>query len=294
MASRHNQQKRNRLFNTQFMTSCISTTLVLVLLGTIVMFVLSAKNLSAFIKENLNVSVLLNEELKQPEIDSLKEQLTCCPYVKSLVFVSKEQALEETSQELGTDPSEFLGYNPFTPSFEIKVNEIYANNDSLTKIVARLDQLEEVVGVDYDKETIESVNDNIRKISVVLLVIAGLFLYISFALINNTVRLTIFSKRFLINTMKLVGASWGFIRRPFLKNAFMLGVISGIVADILLIIGINWMKVYEPGLSTILTSGITYIVCSSVIVCGLLITFLCTYASLGRYLKMSSNELYNI
>ena len=286
--------KRSRWFNTQFMTSCISTTLVLILLGTIVFFMLSAKNLSAFIKENLNVSVLINDELKQDKIDALQAELTSSPYVKRLTFISKEQALQETSEELGTDPTEFLGYNPFTPSFEINVNEPYANNDSLTKIVAELDQREEIVGVDYDKETLESVNDNIRKISVVLLVIAGLFLYISFALINNTVRLTIFSKRFLINTMKLVGASWGFIRRPFLKNAFRLGILSGIAADTALLCGIQWMKAYEPGLNAIVTTDIIYIVMGVVMVCGLLITFMCTFASLSRYLKLSSNELYNI
>lgn len=286
--------KRSRWFNTQFMTSCISTTLVLILLGTIVFFMLSAKNLSAFIKENLNVSVLVNDELKQADIDSLQAELTNSPYVKRLTFISKEQALEETSKDLGTDPTEFLGYNPFTPSFEINVNEPYANNDSLSKIVAELDLREEIVGVDYDKETLESVNDNIRKISAVLLVIACLFLYISFALINNTVRLTIFSKRFLINTMKLVGASWGFIRRPFLKNAFRLGILSGIAADTAMLCGIHWMKAYEPGLNAIVTSDIIYVVMAVVMVCGLLITFLCTFASLSRYLKMNSNELYNI
>lgn len=287
-------KRRSKLFNMQFTTSCISTTLVLVLLGTIIMFVMSAKNLSTYIRENLNVSVLLNEEMNEAETAAMQEELTGAPYVKSLVFISKEQALEETSQELGTDPSEFLGYNPFTPSFEIKVNDEYANNDSLSKIVAELDLKKEVLGVDYDKDTIESVNRNIRKVSIVLLVIAGLFLYISFALINNTVRLTIFSKRFIINTMKLVGASWGFIRRPFLKNAFMLGVISGVAADAVLLFGINWIKVYEPNLGVILTQEITIVVGTAVMVCGLLITFLCTFASLGRYLKMNSNELYNI
>ena len=259
--------KRSRWFNTQFMTSCISTTLVLILLGTIIFFMLSAKNLSAFIKENLNVSVLVNDELKQTDIDSLQAELTNSPYVKRLTFISKEQALEETSKDLGTDPTEFLGYNPFTPSFEINVNEPYANNDSLSKIVAELDLREEIVGVDYDKETLESVNDNIRKISAVLLVIACLFLYISFTLINNTVRLTIFSKRFLINTMKLVGASWGFIRRPFLKNAFRLGILSGIAADTALLCGIHWMKAYEPGLNAIVTSDIIYVVMAVVMVC---------------------------
>lgn len=293
MAQKHHH-KHSRLFNTQFMTSCISTTLVLVLLGTIVLFVLTARNLSAYVRENINVSVLISDELTEGEIDSMRLGLLNTEFVKSVEYISKERALEETTTELGTDPADFLGFNPFTASFELKVKADYANTDSLSKIVGRLDADEDVMGVDYDKETMDSVNKNIRKISVILLVIAALFLYISFALINNTVRLTIFSKRFLINTMKLVGASWGFIRRPFLNRAFMLGVISAILADVVLWLGVEWMKNYEPGIREVITMDVMYIVAGSVIVFGLFITFMCTYISLGRYLKMNSKELYNV
>ncbi len=292
--ARRQKNRPLKWLGTQFVTSCISITLVLVLLGVIVMFVLTARNLSNYVRENMNVSVLISDDLKKDDLNALRVSLMESHYVKSVLYVSKDDALKETSAELGTNPADFLGFNPFTASFEIKVKAEYANTDSMTNIVKQLEANKDIVGIDYDKETMDSVNKNIQKISVILLVIAGLFLYISFVLINNTVRLTIFSKRFLINTMKLVGASWGFIRRPFLKNAFRLGVFSAIAADLLLWGGIKWLKKYEPGLDAVLTIEVTYIVATAVLLFGLVITYMCTYISLGKYLKMNSNEIYNV
>jgi cell division transport system permease protein len=151
-----------------------------------------------------------------------------------------------------------------------------------------------VVDVIYSKDLIKAVNDNIRKASIILLIIAALFTYISFALINNTVRLTIFSKRFIINTMKLVGASWNFIRRPFLANGFTLGIISAVLADALIIGGLYWLHNFEPQIHAVIDLKVIAIVSASVFLFGLIITFLCTYFSLNKYLKMSSNELYYV
>ncbi len=282
------------LLNTQFVTALISTTLVLVLLGTIVLFVFTARNLSDYVRENINVSVLLNDDISQGEIESFQQSLEQQQYVKSLKYISKERALHDQCVDMGTDPSEFLGYNPFTASFEIKMKAEYANNESLNKISKQLKSTHKVMDVIYQKELMDSVNRNIRKFSVILLIIAALFTYISFALINNTVRLTIFSRRFLINTMKLVGASWGFIRRPFLNQGFLLGVISAIVADIIIIGGVYWASTFEPEINMVIDMQVMIIVGASVLVFGLLITFLCTFVSLSKYLKMNSNELYHI
>lgn len=282
------------LLNTQFVTALISTTLVLVLLGAIVLFVFTARNLSDYVRENINVSVLLNDDISQGEIESFQQSLQQQQYVKSLKYISKERALHDQCVDMGTDPSEFLGYNPFTASFEIKMKAEYANNESLSKISKQLKSTNKVMDVIYQKELMDSVNRNIRKFSVILLIIAALFTYISFALINNTVRLTIFSRRFLINTMKLVGASWGFIRRPFLNQGFLLGVISAIVADIIIIGGVYWASTFEPEINTVVDMQVMIIVGASVLVFGLLITFLCTFVSLSKYLKMNSNELYHI
>ena len=282
------------IWSTQFVTALISTSLVLVLLGTIVLFVLTARNLSNYVKENINVTILLNDDISQGEIESLQKSLEEQQYVKSLKYISKERALHEQCVDMGTDPSEFLGYNPFTASFEIKLKSEYANNQSLDKIAKQLKATKKVMDVIYQKELMNAVNNNIRKFSIILLIIAALFTYISFALINNTVRLTIFSRRFIINTMKLVGASWGFIRRPFLNQGLLLGILSAIIADAIIIGVVYWARSFEPEINTVIDMQVMTIVGISVLVFGLLITFLCTYFSLSKYLKMNSNELYHI
>jgi len=282
------------LLSTQFVTSLISTSLVLVLLGTIVLFVLTARNLSNYVKENINVTILLSDDISPGETESLKTSLEKQEYVKSLKYISKERALHEQCMSMGTDPSEFLGYNPFTASFEIKIKSEYANNQNLNQISQQLKSTEKVMDVIYQKELMSSVNRYIRKFSIILLIIAALFTYISFALINNTVRLTIFSRRFLINTMKLVGASWGFIRQPFLKQGALLGILSAIIADVVIIGVVGWICSFEPEITAVIDTQVMIIVGLSVFVFGMLITFLCTYFSLSKYLKMSSNELYHI
>lgn len=288
------KNKAAGLLSTQFVTALISTSLVLVLLGTIVLFVLTARNLSNYVKENINVTILLNDDISQGEIESLQKSLEEQQYVKSLKYISKERALHEQCVDMGTDPSEFLGYNPFTASFEVKLKSEYANNQSLEKISKQLKATKKVMDVIYQKELMNAVNNNIQKFSIILLIIAALFTYISFALINNTVRLTIFSRRFIINTMKLVGASWGFIRRPFLDQGLLLGVLSAIIADAIIIGFVYWARSFEPEINTVVNIQVMIIVGISVLVFGLLITFLCTYFSLSKYLKMNSNELYHI
>ena len=157
------------------MTSCISTTLVLVLLGMFVLFMLIAHNLSNYVRENINVTVLISDDLSQDSIKVLRADLKDMPCVKSLQYISKEDALREQTEAMGTDPSEFIGYNPFTASFELKMKADYANNDSLSRIVRRLKADSRVMDVLYQKELLQAVNDNIRKLSLVLLVIAALF-----------------------------------------------------------------------------------------------------------------------
>lgn len=288
------KRRQRTFFNTQFITACISTTLVLVLLGTIVLFVHSAHNLSNYVRENINISVLINDEMDSLKIQTLKSSFEKAEYVKTLEYISKEEALREECEAQGTDPSEFLGFNPYTASFEIKVKAEFATNEGMDKIVKEMKNTAGVVDVIYSKDLIRAVNDNIRKISLILLIIACLFTYISFALINNTVQLTIFSKRFTINTMKLVGASWNFIRKPFLLNGVVLGLLSAILADSFLLFGVHWIMKYEPQINLIVDWKVMTVVGLAVFIFGMLITFLCTLISLNRYLKMNTNKLYYI
>ena len=195
-----------RLFDMQFVTSCISTIMVLILLGTMVFFVLSAHSLSAYMRENLNFTILLNNDAPETAIKKFQQQLSKEDFVKESVYISKEQALKEQSEAMGSDPEEFLGYNPFSPSIELRLTSEYANSDSVKWIKEKINRNKIVTDIEYQADLMDSVNDNIRKISIVLLTLAALLTLISFALINNTIRLTIYSKRFLIHTMKLVGA----------------------------------------------------------------------------------------
>lgn len=279
-------------FDMQFITSSISTMLVLVLLGTVVFFVMAANNLSVYVRENIAFSILISDDMKEADILRYQKELNQEAYVKQTSYISKQQALEEQTEAMGTDPAEFLGYNPFTASIEVKLNADYANSDSIAWIKDGILSHKGVLEINYPQDLLDAVNRNIRKVSVVLLGLAALLTLISFALINNTIRLTIYSKRFLIHTMKLVGASWSFIRRPFLMRNVWVGMLAGAAADAALI-GLAYALVkYEPDLLAVITPGVMIVVMVSVFIFGVVITSLCALISINRYLRMKTNELY--
>lgn len=282
------------LFDMQFVTSCISTTLVLLLLGLVVFFVLAARNLSVYVKENINFSIVISDDMKERDILRLQKSLNGEPFVKSTEYISKKQALEEQTEAMGTDPQEFLGYNPFSASIEVKLKSDYANADSIAKIEKQIRRNTDIQDVLYQKDLVDAVNDNIRKISFLLLGLAVILALISFALINNTIRLAVYSKRFLIHTMKLVGASWGFIRRPFLRRNFWIGVLSAALADGLLWATATWLVEREPELVKVITPEVMLLVSAAVLVFGVLITWLCALLSVNKYLRMKAGALYHI
>ena len=281
-------------FDMQFITSSISTTLVLLLLGLVVFFVLAANNLSVYVLENINFSVLISDDMKETDILKLQKRLNNEPFVKETEYISKKQALKEQTEAMGTDPQEFLGYNPFTASIEIKLHSDYANSDSIAKIEKLIKRNTNIQDVLYQKDLIDAVNENIRNISLVLLALAVMLTFISFALINNTIRLAIYSKRFLIHTMKLVGASWGFIRRPFLKRNIWSGVLAAFIADTILMGAAYWLVSYEPELIRVITPEVMLLVSGAVLVFGVVITFLCAYLSINKYLRMKASTLYYV
>ncbi|MFK2755947.1 cell division protein FtsX [Bacteroides fragilis] len=281
-------------FDMQFITSSISTTLVLLLLGLVVFFVLAANNLSVYVRENINFSVLISDDMKETDILKLQKRLNNEPFVKETEYISKKQALKEQTEAMGTDPQEFLGYNPFTASIEIKLHSDYANSDSIAKIEKLIKRNTNIQDVLYQKDLIDAVNENIRNISLVLLALTVMLTFISFALINNTIRLAIYSKRFLIHTMKLVGASWGFIRRPFLKRNIWSGVLAAFIADTILMGAAYWLVSYEPELIRVITPEVMLLVSGAVLVFGVVITFLCAYLSINKYLRMKASTLYYV
>lgn len=281
-------------FDMQFITSSISTMLVLLLLGLVVFFVLAANNLSVYVRENINFSVLISDEMKESDIIKLQKSLNEEPFVKESVYVSKSQALKEQSEAMGTNPEEFLGYNPFTASIEVKLHSDYANSDSIAKIEKSIKKNTNIQDVLYQRDLIDAVNENIRNISLVLLVLAVVLTFISFALINNTIRLAIYSKRFLIHTMKLVGASWSFIRKPFLTRNIWSGVLAAVIADAILMGTAYSLVSYEPELIRVITPEVMLLVSLSVLAFGVIITFLCAYLSINKYLRMKASSLYYI
>ncbi|WP_024992923.1 cell division protein FtsX [Phocaeicola paurosaccharolyticus] len=288
------KRKSVSFFDMQFIISSISTMLVLLLLGIVLFFVLSANSLSTYVRENISFSVLLSDEMSRSQALDFQKELNKNSFVKETKYISKEDALKEQTKAMGTDPAEFLGYNPFTSSIEINLNADYANSDSLKWIEKSIKMNKKVLEIDYPDDLLELVNDNIRKISLVLLGLAGLLTLISFALINNTIRLTVYSKRFIINTMKLVGAKWSFIRKPILLKHVWIGITAAILADAILCGMVYFLIGYEPDIVEIITTLNVVIVMASVFVFGVLITSVCAYFSINKYLKMSANNLYYI
>lgn len=279
-------------FDMQFVTSSISTTLVLLLLGLVVFFVLGGRNLTNSIRENIVFSIIISDDMKERDILKMQKKLEKEPFVKQTEYISKKQALREQTEAMGTNPQEFLGYNPFSASIEVKLHSQYIHTDSIGKIEEQIKKHGKIQEVLYKRDLIDALNENIREISLFLLGLAAILTVISFALINNTIRLTIYSKRFLIHTMQLVGASWGFIRRPFLVRNFWIGVLSAAMADGMLLGAAAWLVQYNPDLIQIITPALMLSVSLSVLAFGVLITWLCAFFSINRYLRMRGGMLY--
>ncbi|MDR1122209.1 MAG: permease-like cell division protein FtsX [Dysgonamonadaceae bacterium] len=276
------------------LTSTISISLVLFLFGVVVLLGLFANSLSVYVKENLSFSIVLNDDMKNSQVLNLQKKLETSPYVKSSVFISKEQALKELEKELGENPETFLGYNPLLPSIEVKLNSAYANNDSIAVIETKIRQETNIRDVLYRKDLLQAVNDNVRQIGLILLVFSIALLLISFALINNTIRLSVYSKRFLIHTMKLVGATGSFIRKPFIYSNIVIGVIAAITAMSLLTGLLYYLSMGITDLIGLIDLNMLLVIFAVLIALGILISVTATYFAVNRYLKMEFDKLHYV
>ena len=285
---------RKHRFRNSYMTAGVSVSLVLCLIGIECVLLLSAGALLTRMRENVTITAVLSQEADSTQCARLERMLEASEGYSSFRYVSKEEALQEHIVSLGEDPTSFLGYNPLSASYEIHPSELYSNPDSLAQEAERLESLPYVSEVLYPRDLTDLMNRNVHDFSYILLGVALLLLLVSMVLIVNTIRLQIYSKRFIINTMTLVGATSWVTRRPFVLRNMLMGLIAGIVALIVLS-GLVYYVEFEMGLFLFpITWMNVAFVCSVVLGSGLLITLFASLIATGRYIRMDNNSLYEI
>lgn len=272
-------------------TACISTTMVLILVGTVLFFAAVADNLSRSLRENFTVEVLLNDSIDQHQAYQLQTWLKSQPYTRQVVYTSKAEATRQQGEALGLD-NDFLGSSPIPASFEIHLKADYADTDSLRRYMPRLKQNTCVSDVIYPGDLMKNVNGNIRKVSLVLLFVACLLGFVSVALINNTLRMSVSKRREAIQTMKLVGAKWSLIRRPFLLQAFYIGLVSSLTADLLLFGGMLGLRSWDEDVIVLVTPTVMSLTLIGVPIIGILLTVICAYFSVNRHIGMRRDDSF--
>ncbi|MFV0391059.1 MAG: cell division protein FtsX [Paludibacteraceae bacterium] len=285
-------RKKRHLIRNAGVTATVSMALVLLLVGILATVFFLSKDMSNELKERMTLSIVLNDDAGEQQIDRIKQFVEKSDFARSVESISKEQALLEHIDALGENPAEFLGWNPLFASLEVRLNAGYANNDSVVKIEKKLQRFTGINKISYQKDVIAMVNDNVQKLSVILLGLTAVLMLISFALINNTVRLRIYSNRFIINTMKLVGAQSWFIRKPYIKQSIISGVVAALIA-LALLTGIVYYMKYSFGMDTkFITTQTALVVSAIVLVTGVLLTAVSSYFAVGRYVRMRTDEMY--
>jgi cell division transport system permease protein len=274
--------------------STISITLVLFLLGLTVLVAFTGKGLAAYFKENMGMSVELTGDMDAAAVQKTKERIEANPYVKSTTYISKEEVKKQLVDDLGGDPEEVLGYDPSRSYFDVFIKSEYVNTDSIKKVEASFKDFKLTKGLSFKEEDIALANQNLSKVGSILLILGIILILISFTLIRNTIQLNIYSKRFLINTMQLVGATNGFIRRPFIMSTVVSGIIAAILANVAITGVIYYFTNEYPELISIVTMTELLIVYGLVLIMGILITVLATISAVNRYLRMTTNKLYHV
>jgi len=276
-------------------TATISISLVLFLLGLIILLALMARNLSTYVKESLSFDVVLSDDIKDVEVNRIIKEVKATDFVKSTEYISKEAAAKQLEADIGQNPEDFLGYNPLPGLIVVRLHSEYTNPENFNEIEKQIKGISPYINsIEYRKELMTLVNDNFRKIGIILLSLALLLLLITFALINNTIRLSVYANRFLIHTMKLVGATAGFIRKPFLKAQILSGTIAALIAIALLFGGLFYISKNSSEIGEIIDRNILYIVAGSVFALGIFISLTATFFAVNRYLRMDGDDLFFI
>tara|TARA_R110002050_G_scaffold200492_1_gene335345 strand:- start:3079 stop:3936 length:858 start_codon:yes stop_codon:yes gene_type:complete len=270
----------------------ISIALVLFMLGITGLLVLKAKSISESVKENIGITVFLRDDVKDVDVKRLQKSLDASRYVKTTEFISKEDAAELLQADLGEDFVDFLGYNPLLTSIDVRMNADYAHPDSLAWIEADLLKNPKIRNVDYHKDLLTAVNENIRKITLVLIGFSVMLLFVAMALINSTIRLAIYSRRFIIRSMQLVGATPGFITRPFVMKSIVNGFYGALISIVLIALVVYSIQNQMPEIFDVNDIKLYAMVIAGVIALGLLISWLSTTFAVRRYLRLKTDKLY--
>lgn len=291
MTKRDERYQRRKLQSSRA-TALISITLVLFMVGLLGLVVLHAQKLSEYVRENIGFTIIMKENVREAGIVQLQKTLDASRFVKSTEYITPEEAAEELQEELGEDFISFLGYNPLLPSIELKLRADYTNIDSLEMIEAQILANTEVKEIYYQKDLVHLINKNIRRIGLVILGFSVLLLIIAVALINNTIRLSVYSKRFIIRTQQLVGATGSFIRRPFLWSGVLQGLLAAFISIIFLGVLLYLSRQEIPELVNLQDLTLIGTLFGLVVITGILLTYLSTWFAVKKYLRARADSLY--
>jgi cell division transport system permease protein len=273
-------------------TTVVSLSLVLFMLGLLGIIILNTSKLSDNLKENIGIQIILNESAKEVDVQHLTKILDVSDYVKSTEFITKDDAAKRLQEDLGEDFINFLGYNPLLPSINLHLKAAYANTDSLAMIEKSLLDSKLVKELVYQKSLVSMINENVKKISLVILVFSGLLMIIALALINNTIRLSIYSKRFIIKTMQLVGATQGFVRLPFVLKGIKHGIYGAAMAIIMLMTVLYFAQKQLPELTELQDEKMLATLFGLVILLGIIISWISTSLAVRKYLRLKADDLH--
>lgn len=282
---------RRKLISSYF-SVVLSITLVLFLLGALGFLVLNTQRITDSFKEQMSISVFLKNQAKKADIEQLQKKLSVAEYSKSVIFVSKEEAAKSYSEEIGEDFVTFIGNNPLLNSFDLRLKAEYVIPEKIEEIASEISQNFSVSEVSYDKPMIAKIHENINKISVIILSISGVFTIVAILLINSSIRLSVYSKRFIIKTMQLVGATKSFIRRPFIITNIFLGIVGALLACVILWISLYYVDLKLPNLHIFNEKGSFILVFSGIFLMGILISWVSTYLAAQRFLNLHTDDLY--
>jgi cell division transport system permease protein len=282
-----------RKLRTSSLSTMLSISLVLLMLGSMGFIFINTNRLTNYIKENVGVSLILEDNIRKVDRFQLQKNLDASPWVKSSRFVSKDEAAKILESDLGEDFITFLGFNPLSASIEVFLNAEYASEQNFIALEKEIEGNEIIKEIIIQKDLIDSINSNVRKLSLILVSFCVLLLIVAIALINNTIRLTVYSKRFIIRTMKLVGATNSFVRKPFLRSGLIQGVFSGLIGVILLISVLFSLHKEMPELLVLQDMYTIVLIFVCILLFGVLMSVIVTNIAVGKYLKMNENDLYH-